>query len=88
MVSTVVPRQLSATAFALLFSLIQGALTAVLSLLMGQLANSWGLSQTFLLVVVLPYLANAVLWFGFYKIYPRDVARQEQLTDDVAHAAL
>lgn len=88
MVSTVVPRQMSATAFALLFSLIQGALTAVLSLLMGQLANSWGLSQTFLLVVVLPYLANAVLWFGFYKIYPRDVARQEQLTDDVAHAAL
>jgi hypothetical protein len=34
MVSTVVPRQLSATAFAMLFYPIQGALTAVLSLLM------------------------------------------------------
>jgi hypothetical protein len=33
MVSTVVPRQLSATAFAMLFSPIQGALTAALSLL-------------------------------------------------------
>jgi hypothetical protein len=36
MVSTAVPRQLSATAFAMLFSPIQGALTAALSLLMGQ----------------------------------------------------
>ena len=36
MVSTVVPRQLSATAFAMLFSPNKGALTAALSLLMGQ----------------------------------------------------
>lgn len=65
MVSTVVPRQLGATAFAMLFSLIQGALTAVLSLLMGQLADVLGLGQTFLYVGVLPYAANAVFWFVF-----------------------
>jgi MFS family permease len=87
MVSTVVPRQLSATAFAMLFSLIQGALTAVLSLLMGQLADVLGLGQTFLYVVVLPYLINAVFWFGFYKVYPRDVELQEQRSRELAAAA-
>jgi MFS family permease len=87
MVSTVVPRQLSATAFAMLFSLIQGGLTAVLSLLMGQLANVLGLSQTFLYVVVVPYLINAAFWFLFYRVYPRDVALQEQRSRQVEAAA-
>lgn len=87
MVSTVVPKQLSATAFAMLFSVIQGGLTAVPSLLMGQLANVLGLSQTFLYVVVLPYLVNAAFWFLFYRVYPRDVELQEQRSRQVEAAA-
>jgi MFS family permease len=75
MVSTVVPKQLAASSFALLFSFIQGALTAGISLIMGQLADVLGLQQTFLYLVVVPYLLNAVFWFVFYKTYPRDVAR-------------
>jgi hypothetical protein len=42
---------------------------------MGQLADVLGLERTFLYLVVVPYLLNAVLWFVFYKTYPRDVAR-------------
>jgi hypothetical protein len=45
---------------------------------MGQLADVLGLSQTFLYVVVLPYLVNAVFWFLFYPVYPRDMELQEQ----------
>jgi len=26
--------------------------------------------------VTLPYLANALCWFAFYRVYPRDVAAQ------------
>jgi MFS family permease len=84
MVSTVVPKQLGASAFALLFSFIQGALTAGLSMIMGQLADVFGLERTFLYLVVLPYLLNAVLWFVFYKTYPRDVARYGTRDEDPA----
>lgn len=78
MVSTVVPPQLGATAFAFLFSLVQGFLTAVISVFLGRVADALGLERTFLYLVVLPYALNAVVWFAFYRIYPRDVARQDE----------
>lgn len=84
MVSTVVPAQLGATAFAFLFSLVQGFLTAVITLLIGRVADALGLEATMLYLVVLPYALNAVVWFAFYRIYPRDVERQDQRTDQFA----
>ena len=43
MVSAIVPREITATAFDLLFSFIEGLLAAVLSLAMGYLAKTYGL---------------------------------------------
>ena len=74
MVSSIVPPALSATAFALLFSLIQGCFSAVLSLAMGNLAAAYGLQRMMFWLVTVPYAVNAVYWFLFYPFYPRDRA--------------
>lgn len=85
MVSSVAPKQLSATAFALLFSLIQGAITTIYTLLVGQIAEVIGDVQlTLLLGVSVPYLVNALFWFVFYKTYEKDVHLQEQRTAAIA----
>lgn len=85
MVTTVVPPQYRGTAFALLFSFIQGALAAILSLFLGNLAQQFGLRTVMLGMVTVPYAINAVFWFVFYRVYPRDVARMEQqLTSETA----
>jgi MFS family permease len=78
MVTTVVPPQYRGTAFALLFSFIQGALAAILSLWLGNLAQQFGLRAVMLGMVTVPYALNAVFWFVFYRVYPRDVARMKQ----------
>jgi MFS family permease len=77
MVSAIVPPELSATAFALLFSLIQGLISAVLSLALGYLAQTYGLQSVMLWMVTVPYLINAAYWFLFYRFYPRDVAARQ-----------
>jgi hypothetical protein len=80
-VSSVAPKQLSATAFAVLFSLIQGAITAALSLSLGAISQAVGsLQLTLLWFGSVPYIINAIYWFIFYKTYPRDVALQRQRT--------
>jgi MFS family permease len=77
MVSAIAPKELSATAFALLFSLVQGFLSAVLSLALGYLAQTYGLQNVLFWMVTVPYAVNAVYWFLFYPFYGRDVARQQ-----------
>ena len=84
MVSNVAPTQLNATAFAMLFSLIQGGITALMSLGLGFVAEAFSSQTMFLFFVVVPYLLNAVYWFLFYRVYPKDVARQEERTAQVA----
>jgi MFS family permease len=78
MVSTVVPPQYRGTAFALLFSFVQGALAALLSLAMGGLAERFGLRPVMLGLVTIPYALNAGFWFVFYRVYPRDLERMER----------
>ncbi|CAM3709148.1 MFS transporter [Occultella aeris] len=80
MVSTVAPKQLSATAFAVLFSLIQGAISALMTLAMGFLSDVLGLQQVMLYLVTIPYLINAGYWFLFYRVYPKDAAKQAERT--------
>lgn len=77
MVSAIVPKELSATAFALLFSFIQGLISALLSLALGFLAKTYGLQNVMFWMVTVPYLINAAYWFLFYRFYARDVARQQ-----------
>jgi MFS family permease len=77
MVSAIVPPELSATAFALLFSLIQGLLAAVMSLALGYLAKTFGLPSVMFWMITVPYAINAAYWFLFYRYYPRDVAAQQ-----------
>lgn len=75
MVSALAPKHLLATAFGVLFSLIQGGFSAILSLLAGFLAERYGLQAVFLWMVTIPYAANALYWFLFYRYYPGDAAR-------------
>jgi MFS family permease len=87
MVSNVVLPQYRSTAFALLFSFIQGALAALLSLALGGLAQQYGLRPVMLGLVTIPYAVNAIFWFLFYRFYPRDVERmKQQLAADPATA--
>jgi len=79
MLSNVVPPEMAGTAFALLFALIQGLISALLSLAMGFLADRYGLQAVMFWMITVPYLINAVYWFLFYKVYPNDVARVKEL---------
>lgn len=81
MVSSVCPKQLSATSFAVLFSLIQGGINVVYSLVLGNVSKAIGsLPLTILLLVSIPYFINAIYWFVFYKTYEKDVALQAERT--------
>ena len=81
MVSSVTPKQLSATSFALLFSLVQGGINTVYALLVGVIADAIGsLPRTILLGVSIPYFINAVYFFLFYKNYEKDVNLQAERT--------
>lgn len=85
MVSSVVPTQLNATGFAMLFSLVQGIITAIMTIVVGMLADSsLGFSMTIVIFVSGAYTLNALYWFVFYKVYPKDVARQRERTEMVA----
>ncbi len=79
MVSSVCPVQLSATSFAVLFSLIQGGINVVYSLGVGVASEAIGsLPLTILLGAAIPYFLNSLYWFLFYKTYPKDVELQTQ----------
>lgn len=80
MVSNVVPTQLNATAFAVLFSFVQGGITALMALGVGFLAQAFSSEFVFLWFVVVPYLLNALYWTLFYKVYPKDVELQKERT--------
>ncbi len=85
MVSTVCPKQLSATAFAVMFSLIQGGINVVYSLAVGIVADRIGsLQLTILIGVSVPYFLNAIYWFVFYKTYPKDLALQDKRSELIA----
>ncbi len=78
MVGQITEPQYAATTFALLFSFIQGAITAIYLLLIGPLVKALGsLDKVFLFMVVLPYAINAVFWTLFYFTYPKDVQRRK-----------
>ncbi|MBN2146900.1 MAG: MFS transporter [Anaerolineales bacterium] len=77
MVGQIVEPQYAGTTFALLFSFIQGAITAIYLLLIKPLVAALGsLDRVFVFMVCLPYAVNAVFWTLFYFTYPKDVARR------------
>ncbi len=78
LVSSVVPSRYRASAFALLFSFIQGLLTAILAIFLGSLSKIFGEKNMMLYLVTIPYLINAVVWFVFYKTVPKDRERMRQ----------
>jgi len=80
MLASVVQPEMAGTAFALLFALIQGLLSALLSLAMGFLAERHGLQIVMFWLITVPYALNAVYWFLFYKPYPKDVAAIKEST--------
>ena len=77
LVSSVVLPEVRSTAFGFLFSFVQGGVTAVLSLIVGWLAQRHGLLITVFWLTTVPYLVNAALWFVFYRTVPHDLARTE-----------
>lgn len=88
MVSSVVMPQYRSTAFALLFSFVQGALAAIISIFLGELGQRFGLRPVMFWLVTVPYAINAVFWFVFYRTYPRDQERlRQELAGEQAHAS-
>ncbi|MCU0484889.1 MAG: MFS transporter [Anaerolineales bacterium] len=78
MVGQIVEPQYAATTFALLFSFIQGAITAIYLLLIKPLVAALGsLDKVFIYMVSAPYAVNAIFWTLFYLTYPKDVARRK-----------
>ncbi|MBC8041163.1 MAG: MFS transporter [Opitutaceae bacterium] len=77
MVSHVVPSVSRATAFALLFSFLQGMFSGLLALAGGWIADRIGLQKLMLWVVTVPYAINAVYWTTLLRAYPRDRAARE-----------
>lgn len=78
MVGQIVEPQYAATTFALLFSFIQGAITAIYLLLIGPLTKALGnLQNVMLWMVSVPYAVNCIFWTLFYFTYPKDVARRK-----------
>ena len=59
-------------------------LVGLMTLFVGKLAETFGLQNSMLYFVTVPYLLNAVYWFVFYRTYPKDAALQEQRTAEVA----
>ncbi len=72
-ITLVVPANVRSTAFGFLFSFVQGAITAVLSIAVGWLGQSQGLPLAVFWLTTVPYLFNAVLWTLAYRIVPREV---------------
>jgi len=79
MVGQIVEPQYAATTFALLFSFIQGAITAIYLLLIGPLTKALGsLENVMFWMVSVPYAVNAVFWTLFYFTYPKDVQKRKE----------
>lgn len=76
-VGSAVPRAVVATAYALIFSFVQGLFAALFSLAFGFLADALGLQALMFWLISVPYLINAVLWTVMYRIYPRDAEAQD-----------
>ena len=90
-VGTVVSKKVVATAYALIFSFVQGLFAGLFSLAFGFLADSLGLQTLMFWLITIPYLLNAVLWTVMYRIYPKDLAAQaarEEAEDAAAEAAI
>lgn len=81
-VGSVVHKSVVATAYALIFSFVQGLFAALFSLAFGFLADSLGLQALMLWLISVPYAINAVLWTVMYRIYPKDAAAQRALDDE------
>ncbi|MCU0502740.1 MAG: MFS transporter, partial [Anaerolineae bacterium] len=78
MVGQICEPQYASTTFALLFSFIQGAITATYLLLIGPLVKALGsLDKVMFWMVSVPYVINFFFWFLFYFTYPKDVARRK-----------
>lgn len=75
-VGSVVPRAVVATAYALIFSFVQGLFATLLALAFGFLAVTLGLQALLFWLVSVPYAINAVLWTVMYRIYPKDAMLQ------------
>lgn len=80
-VGSVVPKRVVATAYALIFSFVQGLFAALFSLAFGFLADSLGLETLMFWLISIPYALNAVLWTVMYKIYPPEFAAQQARDD-------
>jgi len=79
MVGQIVEPKYAATTFALLFSFIQGAITAIYLLLIGPLTKALGSLQNVMFwMVSVPYAINAVFWTLFYFTYPKDVQKRKE----------
>ena len=75
LLSAVVLPERRATAFGFVFSFVQGIVATALSLAVGWLAQRYGLRSVVFWVTTVPYAFNALFWFAFYGIVPKEMAK-------------
>jgi MFS family permease len=74
MMQGAVPPELRATAFAMT-TFIESGFAAVAAFIAGSLADNLGFTRALLWTIPFPWVICAVLYSGFYIVYPRDAAK-------------
>jgi MFS family permease len=80
MMQGAVPPELRATAFAMT-TFIESGFAALAAYIAGALADRLGLTRALLWMIPFPWLICAIVYSGFYLVYPRDAAKlREEMT--------
>lgn len=74
MMQGAVPPELRATAFAMT-TFIESGFAAIAAFIAGSLADRLGFTRALLWTIPFPWVICAILYSGFYIVYPRDAAR-------------
>ncbi len=77
MMQGAVPPELRATAFAMT-TFIESGFAALAAYLAGALADRMGLTEALLWTIPFPWIICALVYSGFYFVYPRDATRLRQ----------
>ncbi|MGC9523230.1 MAG: MFS transporter, partial [Anaerolineae bacterium] len=85
MMQGAVPPELRATAFSMT-TFIESGFAAVAAYIAGSLADAMGFTRALLWTIPFPWILCALLFSGFYFVYPRDAAKLRQEMADRAAA--
>lgn len=81
MMQMVVPPEQRGTAYAILYA-FENSIASLSVLIAGRLADAIGLTATFFWMVTVAWFICGVVWFGLYRVYPREAARLRHMMEE------